>query len=202
MARLDKDVMEKQAHLKNTEKNIKDNEMVQKKLSRYIDDLTRNFDKNKKRREEVMLLVRKYKREYDLKREQLKQLVQNLRDINEGKDIAIEEGIALKVVQLNEAKKNLEISIQELKQVRTLISRLDRERREAAESLNTLQESNDGIRTQILKVQSELKVATDFLASKPFNPKAEGEKATEKKKLEEQMREVSRKLDGLELGGD
>ncbi len=45
-----------------------------------------------------MLLVRKYKREYDLKREQLKQLVQNLRDINEGKDIAIEEGIALKVV--------------------------------------------------------------------------------------------------------
>ena len=103
---------------------------------------------------------------------------------------------------MNEAKKNLEISIQELKQVRTLIARLDRERREAAESLNTLQESNDGIRTQILKVQSELKVATDFLASKPFNPKAEGEKATEKKKLEEQMREVSRKLDGLELGGD
>lgn len=75
VARLDKDVMEKQAHLKNTEKNIKDNEMVQKKLSRYIDDLARNFDKNKKRREEVMLLVRKYKREYDLKREQLKQLV-------------------------------------------------------------------------------------------------------------------------------
>ena len=48
---------------------------MQKKLSRYIDDLHRNFDKNKKRREEVMLLVRKFKREYDLKKEQIKQIV-------------------------------------------------------------------------------------------------------------------------------
>jgi hypothetical protein len=44
-----------------------------------------------------MLLVRKYKREYDLKKEQLKQIVQSLRDINEGKDISIEEGVGLKV---------------------------------------------------------------------------------------------------------
>ena len=83
--------------MKNLEKNLKDNENVQKKLSRYIDDLYRNFEKNKKRREEVMLLVRKYKREYDLKKEQLKQIVQSLRDINEGKDISIEEGVGLKV---------------------------------------------------------------------------------------------------------
>ncbi len=44
-----------------------------------------------------MLLVRKYKREYDLKKEQLKQIVQSLRDINEGKDISIEDGVGLKV---------------------------------------------------------------------------------------------------------
>ena len=73
--RLDKDLVEKQATLKNLEKNLKDNENVQKKLSRYIDDLQRNFEKNKKRREEVMLLVRKFKREYDLKKEQIKQIV-------------------------------------------------------------------------------------------------------------------------------
>ena len=72
MIRLDKDLVEKQATLKNLEKNLKDNENVQKKLSRYIDDLQRNFEKNKKRREEVMLLVRKFKREYDLKKEQIK----------------------------------------------------------------------------------------------------------------------------------
>jgi phage shock protein A len=75
MVRLDKDLVEKQATLKNLEKNLKDNENVQKKLSRYIDDLQRNFEKNKKRREEVMLLVRKFKREYDLKKEQIKQIV-------------------------------------------------------------------------------------------------------------------------------
>lgn len=69
MIRLDKELVDKQATLKNLEKNLKDNENVQKKLSRYIDDLYRNFEKNKKRREEVMLLVRKYKREYDLKKE-------------------------------------------------------------------------------------------------------------------------------------
>ena len=44
-----------------------------------------------------MLLVRKYKREYDLKKEQLKQIVQSLRDINEGKDISIQDGVGLKV---------------------------------------------------------------------------------------------------------
>jgi flagellar biosynthesis chaperone FliJ len=97
MIRLDKDLVDKQATLKNLEKNLKDNENVQKKLSRYIDDLYRNFEKNKKRREEVMLLVRKYKREYDLKKEQLKQIVQSLRDINEGKDISMEDGVGLKV---------------------------------------------------------------------------------------------------------
>ena len=75
MVRLDKDLVEKQATLKNLEKNLKDNENVQKKLSRYIDDLQRNFEKNKKRREEVMLLVRKFKREYNLKKEQIKQIV-------------------------------------------------------------------------------------------------------------------------------
>lgn len=97
MVRLDKDLIDKQASFKNFEKNLKDNENVQKKLSRYIDDLNRNFDKNKKRREEVMLLVRKYKREYDLKKEQLKQIIQSLRDINDGKDITIEDGVCLKV---------------------------------------------------------------------------------------------------------
>jgi hypothetical protein len=34
-----------------------------------MDEYARTNDKNKKRRDEVMTLVRKYKREYDLKNE-------------------------------------------------------------------------------------------------------------------------------------
>jgi hypothetical protein len=34
-----------------------------------MDEYSRTNDKNKKRRDEVMTLVRKYKREYDLKNE-------------------------------------------------------------------------------------------------------------------------------------
>lgn len=43
--------------------------------------------------------------------------------------------MGLKIQQLNETKKNLELTIQELKQVRIAISRLERERKEANESL-------------------------------------------------------------------
>lgn len=146
MIRLDKDLVDKQATLKNLEKNLKDNENVQKKLSRYIDDLYRNFEKNKKRREEVMLLVRKYKREYDLKKEQLKQIVQSLRDINEGKDISMEDGVGLKVQQLNETKKNLEITLTEMRQINSAIHRLERERKEVSEGLGLLQSANEAVR--------------------------------------------------------
>ena len=159
MVRLDKDLVEKQATLKNLEKNLKDNENVQKKLSRYIDDLQRNFEKNKKRREEVMLLVRKFKREYDLKKEQIKQIVQSLRDINEGKDISIEEGVGLKIQQLNETKKNLEITLTEIRQITTTINRLEREKKDVQEGLANLQASNEIIRQEILKVQTDLKTA-------------------------------------------
>lgn len=55
--------------MKNVEKNMKDNDNVEKKLSRYMDDLKRNIEKNKKRRDEVMTIVRKFRREYELKKE-------------------------------------------------------------------------------------------------------------------------------------
>ena len=69
--------------------------------------------------------------------------------------------MGLKIQQLNETKKNLELTIQELKQVRIAISRLERERKEANESLQTLQDSNDQIRQQILKIQGDLKVSNE-----------------------------------------
>jgi hypothetical protein len=37
-----------------------------------VEDLVRNIAKNKKRREEVMNMVRQFKREYELKKEQVK----------------------------------------------------------------------------------------------------------------------------------
>lgn len=75
MLRLEKDLVEKQATLKNVEKTVKDNDNVQKKLSRYMEELKRDIEKNRKRKDEVLILVRKYKREYDLKKEQLKSVI-------------------------------------------------------------------------------------------------------------------------------
>ena len=49
-------------------------------------------------------------------------------------------------------------------------------------------------------MQTDLKTATEYLQARPFNQKAESEKALEKRKLEEQIREVGRKLEAL--GGD
>ncbi|TNV87762.1 hypothetical protein FGO68_gene16265 [Halteria grandinella] len=200
MVRLDKDLVEKQATLKNLEKNLRDNENVQKKLTRYIDDLMRGFDKNKKRREEVMLLVRKYKREYDLKKEQLKQIMQAVRDLNEGKDIAIDEGVQLKHQQLNETKKNLEITCTEIKQVKSTIMRLEREAKETNESFQNLQKSNDAIRAQIMKVQGELKTAQEQLQQRQYNQRGELEKTNEKKKNEDLLKELTKRLESLAVG--
>lgn len=132
-----------------------------------------------------MLLVRKFKREYDLKKEQIKQIVQSLRDINEGKDISIEEGVGLKIQQLNETKKNLEITLTEIRQITTTINRLEREKKDVQEGLANLQASNEIIRQEILKVQTDLKTAQENLQQKNNNQRTEGEKSAEKKKLEE-----------------
>ncbi|CDW78995.1 structural maintenance of chromosomes protein 2-1-like [Stylonychia lemnae] len=196
MLRLEKDLVDKQATAKNVEKTLKDNENVQKKLNRYMEELKRNIEKNKKRRDEVMTLVRKYRREYDLKKEQLKQVIQGLRDLNEGKDIAIDEGVGLRD-QMNETKKNLDITLTEIKQVQQSINRLDRERKDLTETLNNLQSSNEQIKQQINRVQSELKISYEILQSKQYNQKAEQDKIHEKKKLEDQLKMINSKLDEL-----
>jgi hypothetical protein len=69
LGRIEKDLIDKSSNLKNVEKNIKDNDNVEKKLTRYMEDLKRNIEKNKKRRDEVMTVVRKFRREYELKKE-------------------------------------------------------------------------------------------------------------------------------------
>ena len=127
MATLEKDLIEKHGNAKNVEKTLKDNENVQKRLNRYMEELKRTMDKNRKQRDEKMTLVRKYRREFDLKKEQLKQVIQSLQDLQNGKDIAIDEGVGLRD-QLNETKKNHDITLTEQKQVQQSINRLERER--------------------------------------------------------------------------
>ena len=112
MATLEKDLIEKHGNAKNVEKTLKDNENVQKRLNRYMEELKRTMDKNRKQRDEKMTLVRKYRREFDLKKEQLKQVIQSLQDLQNGKDIAIDEGVGLRD-QLNETKKNHDITLTE-----------------------------------------------------------------------------------------
>ena len=48
---------------------MKDSEQVQKKLQRFTEDMQRNIEKSKKKREELKIQVNKLKREYELKRE-------------------------------------------------------------------------------------------------------------------------------------
>jgi chromosome segregation ATPase len=96
MSRLEKDLTDKSSVLRNVEKTIKDNDNVEKKLSRYMEDLKRNIERNKKKREEVMTVVRKYKREYDMKKDQIKSISQNIKNMEEGKDVDIDEGVGLK----------------------------------------------------------------------------------------------------------
>jgi hypothetical protein len=48
---------------------VKDSEQVQKKLQRFTEDMQRNIEKSKKKREELKIQVNKLKREYELKRE-------------------------------------------------------------------------------------------------------------------------------------
>ena len=127
MATLEKDLIEKHGNAKNVEKTLKDNENVQKRLNRYMEELKRTMDKNRKQRDEKMTLVRKSRREFDLKKEQLKQVIQSLQDLQNGKDIAIDEGVGLRD-QLNETKKNHDITLTEQKQVQQSINRLERER--------------------------------------------------------------------------
>ena len=58
LSKLEKDLIEKQSNYKNNEGTIRENESVQKKLTRFIEDLNRNIGKNKKRKDEVQTLVR------------------------------------------------------------------------------------------------------------------------------------------------
>lgn len=69
LSSLEKSLIEKQSSFKNNERTIRENDSVQKKLSRFIDDLQRNIYKNKYWREEVIALVKQFRRDYELKKE-------------------------------------------------------------------------------------------------------------------------------------
>lgn len=107
-----------------------------------MDDLKRNIEKNKKKRDEVMTIVRKLRREYELKKEQLKQVLQSIRNLEEGKDIDIDEGVGLRD-QLNENKKNIDITVSEIKQVVNSLTRLEREKKDILDNLSAIQASNE-----------------------------------------------------------
>jgi hypothetical protein len=82
--------------LKNNERTLKENESVQKKLLRFIDELTRSIAKNKLRRTEVIELTKKYRREYEMKKEQAKSVLQSLRELDEGKELNLAHSVGLK----------------------------------------------------------------------------------------------------------
>ena len=145
MKKLEKDLIDKQSTVKNVDKQIRDSEAVQKKLSRFVEDLQRNLDKNKKRREEAIANVRKLKREYELKRERQKEYSKNLKDIDAGKEVEIEACSGLNE-QMAELRKNIEVSSTELKMSKVLILRLEAERNECQESLKQLHVQNEQIR--------------------------------------------------------
>eukprot|EP00347_Sterkiella_histriomuscorum_P002020 403369782 len=157
--RLEKDLVDKQGTLKNVEKTLADNERTQKKLTRYMDELRRTIDKNRKRRDEVNIMIRKLRREYDLKKENLKQVVQSIKDLNDGKDISIDDGVGLRD-QLNETQKNLETTLTEIKQTQHAIRRLERDRNDLQENLEHLSKANENIKSQIQKVITELKAGS------------------------------------------
>lgn len=92
---MEKDLIERQSNYKQNEKGIRENESVQKKLGRFVEDLQRNILKNKKRREECMGLVTQFRREYELKKEQVKSCLQTLRDMDDGKDIDVSKSVGL-----------------------------------------------------------------------------------------------------------
>jgi len=95
------------------EKTLRENEQVQKKLSKYIEELTRAIEKNRRNKEEVRAMVEKLKRQYEVKKEQMKQARNNLKQMEEGKEVCFEdEGGA---DQLQEAKQNCELTQQEIK---------------------------------------------------------------------------------------
>ncbi len=75
---------------------MKENESVQKKLLRFIDELTRSIAKNKLRRTEVIELTKKYRREYEMKKEQAKSVLQSLRELDEGKELNLAHSVGLK----------------------------------------------------------------------------------------------------------
>lgn len=78
-------------------------------MTRFVDDLQRNLDKNKKRREESIANVRKLKREYELKKERQKEYSKNLKDIDEGREVEIEACSGLNE-QMAELRKNIEVN--------------------------------------------------------------------------------------------
>ena len=137
MKKLEKDLIDKQSTVKNVDKQIRDSEVIQKKLTRFVDDLQRNLDKNKKRREEAITNVRKLKREYELKRERQKEYVKSLMDIDQGKEIEIEACSGLNE-QMAELRKNIEHNQTEIKTTRIEELRLQAERDECQESLKQL----------------------------------------------------------------
>ena len=69
LVKLEKELIEKQSNHKNNERSILENELVQKKLKRFVEDLKRQQTKNQKRREEVQTTIGQFRREFELKKE-------------------------------------------------------------------------------------------------------------------------------------
>ena len=106
LSKLEKDLIEKQSNYKNNERTIRENDSVCKKLTRFIEDLERNISKSKHRREEVVQLVRQFRRDYELKKEQVKSVLQSLRDMDDGKEVNLQKSVGLQE-QMVEVKKNM-----------------------------------------------------------------------------------------------
>lgn len=68
---------------------MRDNDHAQKKLKRFKDELVRNLDKHSKKLVELQEMVKKFRREYEMKKEQVKSVLGSLKDIDNGKKLNV-----------------------------------------------------------------------------------------------------------------
>ena len=93
-----------------------------------------------------MGLVTQFRREYELKKEQVKSCLQTLRDMDDGKDIDVSKSVGLQE-QLTENNKNMEKNEVKQKFHVANILKLERERKDCKEQLDVITKQNEEIKS-------------------------------------------------------
>ena len=131
-----------------------------------------------------------------MKKDQVKQVLATLRDMDDGREVNLETSVGLKE-QVIEAQKNLEAYRVALNTHQQTLTRQERAKKETKENLDQVVKQNEDIKSQIHKLNVKVKEGCDDLTKKQVNPKVEVEKQTELKRLEEQKKQLDDKLEEL-----